>query len=117
MANKPDMLLWLSDTRGRYIPRDFAKSFADRAKSVSGVSDEDWVILEAGPDHELYWDTWDEITNYGDVTVTDENGIEYFVYQDGDCWLIPKGMEWQDEKKSFAWPTEDEDDDEMDTEN
>ena len=65
------MLLWLSDARGVYIPRDFANSFADRAKTVSGVSDEDWTILERGPDYEdetgqtvcneSYWDagpTW-----------------------------------------------------------
>lgn len=50
---KPDMLLWLSDARGVYIPRDFAMSFADRAKSVTGVSDEDWETLEKGPDERV----------------------------------------------------------------
>ena len=52
MTKRPEMLLWLSDARGVYIPRDFAKSFADRAKHVSGVSEEDWTILELGPDYQ-----------------------------------------------------------------
>ena len=50
---KLNMLLWLLDARGIYIPRDFATSFADRSKSVSGVDAEQWAILENGPDEEM----------------------------------------------------------------
>lgn len=103
--SKPDMVLWLSDARGQYIPRDFANSFSDHAKHVSGVSNEDWAILEAGPDHELYWDTW-TLSVLDGAVVTDENGNKYQVYQDGDCWLIPHGMEWDDETETFRWPEE-----------
>lgn len=102
MTNKPDMMLWLSDARGVYIPRDFATSFVDRAKNVSGVDAEDWAILEAGPDHEFYWDTWSDVEQ--NAVITDENGVKYRVYQDGDCWLIPEGMEWNEETDSFEWP-------------
>jgi hypothetical protein len=121
MANKPEMLLWLSDARGRYIPRDFANSFADRAKSVTGVSDEDWAILEAGPDvvdsdgqhvERYYWDTWTDVEQ--NAIVTDENGVKYRIRQDGDCWLIPIGMEWNDETESFDWPDERVSEDETD---
>ena len=49
---KPDKQFWLSDARGIYIPRDFAQSFADRTKHVQGVDDEEWAVLDAGPDHE-----------------------------------------------------------------
>jgi len=107
MTDKPDMMLWLSDNRGVYIPRDFANSFADRSKHVAGVSEEDWTILEAGPDYEtnpLYWDTWNDVEQ--SAVVTDENGHEYFIWQDGDCWLVPKGMEWDDHTESFEWPSE-----------
>jgi len=109
MATKPDMLLWLSDTRGVYIPRDFALSFADRDKSVSGVSAEDWKVLEAGPDgkYDWYWEAWDAVCQ--DAVVTDEHGVKYRVYQDGDCWLVPDGMEWSDEEETFVWPGEEED--------
>src|ERR1700758_4250225 len=102
MTKRPEMLLWLSDARGIYIPRDFAASFADRAKHVSGVKDEDWAVLEAGPYHEWYWEAWEDVCR--DAIVTDENGVKYAVYQDGDCWLIPEGMEWSDETGTFEWP-------------
>jgi len=106
-ASKPEPLLWLLDSRGIYIPRDFAQSFTDRAKRVRGVSDENWAVLEAGPDHEQYQDTWTDVCD--NAIVTDKNGVEYSVYQDGDCWLIPEGMEWSDEEDGFVWPSEDED--------
>lgn len=102
--NKPEPLLWLNDARGIYIPRDFAKSFADRAKHVSGVDDETWAILEAGPDHEHYWDAWQDVEQ--DAIITDENGVKFTVYQNGDCWLIPEGMEWSDSCEFFVWPDE-----------
>jgi hypothetical protein len=99
--SKPEMLLWLSDNRGIYIPRDFAASFADRTKQVKGVTDENWAILDAGPDHEWYWEAWDDVLQA--ATVTDENGVEYFLNQEGDLWLVPKGMEWSDKDETFHW--------------
>jgi len=105
IPHKTDALLWLSDARGIYIPRDFAKSFADRTKFVSGVSDEDWATLDAGPDHEWYWEAWTNVCD--NAVVTDEHGHKYFVYQDGDCWLVPCGMEWSEETGGFAWPADD----------
>jgi len=105
---KPEPLLWLSDARGIYIPRDFANSFADRDKSVRGVSAEDWAILEAGPDHDQYWDAWSDVCD--SAVVTDDDGVEFRVHQDGDCWLIPAGMEWSDDEDFFVWPKENDDD-------
>jgi len=105
---KPDMLLWLSDARGIYIPRDFATSFADRAKNVSGVSDENWAILEAGPDHEHYWEAWQEVEQ--NAVITDDNGVKFRIHQDGDCWLVPESMEWSDEEGTFVHPEEDDED-------
>lgn len=107
----PEPMLWLNDARGIYIPRDFAKSFADRAKSVANVTDEDWAILEAGPgpDNDGYWDAWTEVCD--SAVVTDNNGVKYTVHQEGDCWLIPDGMEWDEENEFFAWPKEEPDPD------
>ena len=104
---KPDMLLWLDSNRGVYIPRDFARSFADRDASVSGVTSEQWAILEQGPDspsNESYWDVWSEVLD--SAIVTDEKGVKYRVYQDGDCWLIPEGMAYNEKTDTFEWPTE-----------
>lgn len=104
--NKPDMMLWLSDSRGVYIPRDFANSFANRDKDVSGVNANDWTTLEAGPEDEWYWDAWTRVCD--GCVVTDEHGNQYTVWQDGDCWLIPVGMEWNDDIGTFAWPDDEE---------
>ncbi len=102
---KPDMLLWLNDSRGVYIPRDFAKSFAERDKHVQGVDAEQWAILEQGPEscsNESYWDVWTEVLD--SATVTDNNGVKFTLHQDGDLWLIPEGMEWNDDTESFDYP-------------
>lgn len=106
-APKAEPMLWLSDARGRYIPRDFATSFADRAKHVAGVTDEQWAILEAGPSHDDYWEAWQEVCD--SAIVTDEHGTAFRIHQDGDCWLIPDGMEWSDTDEFFVWPTDDKD--------
>jgi len=101
---KPDTILYLDDHRGIYIPREFAKE--TKHECVQGVSDEDWAILEAGPEHELYWDTWDGVCS--DAKITDPiDGTVYFIHQDGACWLIPEGMEWDEQTEVFRWPEED----------
>jgi hypothetical protein len=105
IKTKPDTLLWLSDSRGVYIPRDFANSFVDRDKHVKGVRVQDWTHLENGPDdNECYWDAWQNVCE--DATVTDENGVQYRLHQDGDLWLVPVGMEWNDRDETFHWPSD-----------
>ena len=101
---KPEVLLWLSDARGQYIPRDFACSFANRDATVSGVTNEDWQALSAGPEHHWYWETWDSVCDNARITI---EGTVYTIYQDGDCWLVPNGMEWSDCEGCFVWPSED----------
>jgi len=105
--SKPEPILWLNESRGIHIPRDFANSFINRERDVSGVDADDWKILETGPNHEWYWEAWDNICD--NACVTDENGIKYSVYQNGDCWLIPHGMEWSDRDEFFLWPEENSD--------
>ena len=100
---QPDVELFLSDVRGQYIPRDFAKCFADRNK-VEGVTAEQWLVLEAGPDHEHYWDVWAEVLDA--AKITGSNGMQYTFMQDGDVYAIPVGMEWDDERGWYFWPKE-----------
>ncbi len=88
-----EKLLWLQESRGLYIPQDFANMFSDRS-AVHGVSDEDWAILAAGPDHADYWEAWDEVLNNASIT---GNGIVYTLFQDGDLWLIPEDYDWENE--------------------
>jgi len=79
-----DAELFLSDARGQYIPRDFAESV--RRELVSGVSEEDWNILLAGPDHEWYWEAWNSVEQ---SAVIDDGNRKFRLYQDGDLWLVP----------------------------
>ena len=69
---------------------------------MAGLDPDDWTILEAGPDHELYWDVWTGVCD--SAVVTDTDGTKYRLWQDGDLWLIPDGMEWNDETDCFEWP-------------
>jgi hypothetical protein len=104
MTNKPEPVLWLSDARGVYIPRDFCDINRSR---VTGLEPDDWTILEAGPDgpdNEMYWDVWCGVCD--NAVVTDTNGVRYRLHQDGDLWLVPEGMEWSEEKDWFVWPEE-----------
>jgi hypothetical protein len=98
-------ILLITDAIGIYIPRNFATYFGEeRSRYVSNITDEDWKILETGPDHEHYWDAWDGVCR--DAVVKDLRGNKYLIYQDGDCWLIPIGMEWNDKTEQWIWPNE-----------
>ncbi len=102
---KPDPVLFLDDHRGIYIPRDFVESIVPEA--LSGVDPENIEILKEGPDHEWYWEAWEDVMSK--AVVTDKAGFKYSIYQDGACWLIPDGMEWSDEEDWYVWPAEDDD--------
>jgi hypothetical protein len=100
IASKPDPILYLSDARGVYIPRDFA--LGTRRECITGLSNDVLPILEAGPEHELYWDAWTCAETNARVT-DPQTGVVYSLWQDGDLWLIPDGMEWCEETQGFAW--------------
>jgi len=103
MEVKPQPLLWLTDARGIFIPRDFATCFSEdnREKFVKGVQPEDWKILEEGPDSQQYWEVWEEVERDAIVNI---NGTEYFLNQDGDLWLVPVGMEFSEKYQFWVWP-------------
>jgi len=98
----PEPYLLIPDACGIYIPKNFANIFAERVFKITGVEAETWGILEAGPDHEHYWEAWEEVER--DAVVTGLNGQEYFVHHINDCWLIPKGMEWDEKTEWWKWP-------------
>lgn len=96
-----DTMLYLSDARGQYIPRDFAQQTI--RECVTGVDQTDWDTLLAGPDHEWYWEAWNSVCN--DAIVTDpKSGQAYRIHQDGDCWLIPVEWEWDDATEWYIDP-------------
>ena len=38
--------------------------------------------------------------------VTDDDGNQFSIYQNGDCWLIPVDMEYNEATNSFDYPDE-----------
>ena len=77
--------LFADSARGVYIPQHFAEAVS--RDHVEGVSDADYAALEAGPDADLYWDTWDAVLDNAVLTYAD--GRKGRLYQDGDLWIIP----------------------------
>jgi hypothetical protein len=100
----PQPQLFLSDARGIYIPRDFARDI--KRELVSGVTGEqlDELANDDNASGEWYWDAWDDILS--NCIVTDEKGQQWRLNQDGDLWLIPVGMEWDDATEWYVWPKE-----------
>jgi hypothetical protein len=82
---KPFILL--DGLRGIYVPQKFAQ-----LEGISGIPAEDLAILRAGPDHESYWEAWEDALRFGEITVA---GICYSLHQsdEGDLWAIPPNWE------------------------
>jgi hypothetical protein len=80
--------LLLADTRGQYIPQDFANLFADQF-SYEGTSygwpygDAISTLLE-GPESEWYWDAWMAVLEGAKYTQNPDMSL----YQDGDLFLL-----------------------------
>lgn len=66
---------------GIYVPQKFAQNFDMPAW---GVSVENAEILRVGPDHEFYWDTWDDVLR--DASLTDPSGQVWELTQDSDLF-------------------------------
>lgn len=80
----------LDGCRGIYIPQTFAQCF-DTDKW--GVSQEDVEILLSGPDHEHYWDAWQDVIDNASIL---ENGNEWTLHQDSDLFAIREDMTEED---------------------
>lgn len=85
-----DAILYADSNRGVYIPQHFAESV--KRECIEGVDSDDWAILEFGPDHEWYWETWELVLNNA-VLHNPDNKIAYQLHHDGDLWLVPDDCE------------------------
>jgi len=93
---KPEPMLYADSARGIYIPQHFAETI--HRGSIEGVAMADLSTLAAGPDGNSYWDTWSDILDNAVITY---GGTTYRLYQDGDLWLIPDSLTWNDETEWF----------------
>ena len=102
--------LLLSDSRGVYIPRDFAQDF--RIVGVDGVTEaeshawrgieaKDVETLQKGPEEEWYWEAWDSVLN--DAYYVDSNGTRWTLHQNGDLWAVAWDEMTEEEKENFQF--------------
>jgi len=87
----------LSDSHGVYIPQFFIEEFDP--SEWRGIKAEDLEILRAGPEHEFYWETWDDILN--NALHIDEDGMQWSLYQDGDLFAVCPDRMTAEEYKNF----------------
>lgn len=86
-------ILYADSARGVYIPQYFAESI--KRECVSGVDPSDLDSLTMGPDEcEYYWETWEVVLN--SAVVTNLDGNQFYLYQDGDLWLVPVDYEFEE---------------------
>ena len=86
----------LNDSHGVYIPQFFVEKFDTNEWSVRA---EDADILKAGPNHEWYWEAWDNALN--SAVFTDDDGMQWRLWQDGDLWLYCEQLMTDEEYEAF----------------
>lgn len=87
---------------GIYVPQLWAKSY--KRGSWHGFNYvQDVKPLLTGPEHEHYWECWEDIINT--AYFVDEKGTVWTLYQDGDLFIVDQGKidEWQDETGLNFW--------------
>lgn len=95
-----EITLILDGSRGIYIPQGFAERFGHWLGEWKNVNQDDIDTLLEGPDHEWYWEAWQNVVDNAEYMGAD--GVKYSLYQDGDVWLVPEGTrfpsddDWED---------------------
>jgi len=84
---KEKVILFCDSASGQYIPQRFAEELDLDRCTLNGVQDNELAILKCGPDHEHYWDVWAAVEDNARIVVK-STGQTFFLYQDGDLWLI-----------------------------
>jgi len=80
-----DCRLLLSDANGIYIPHLYCQTLSEEEAEDSGISWEDVLLCQSGPDEELYWEAWQQIC---DSAEWDEDGETWRLLQNGDLWQV-----------------------------
>lgn len=97
MSNEIHLIL--SSDRGVYIPQNFAEEYESYTGTWEGINLVDIVVLLKGPEHEWYWEAWNNVEMNAKFTHND--GTVYHLHLDGDVWLIPEGWEDTEEGQEF----------------
>jgi hypothetical protein len=77
-----DSKVLIDGSWGIYVPQRFAQNYPQY------IDPEEADIFETGPEHEHYWDTWDEVLER--TILTDFEGNRYRLEQDDDLFAVPE---------------------------
>lgn len=96
-----DVLTHLVDSaRGIYAGQSLIQMYGH---NIKGLDDQDREILEAGPDHEWYYETLDDLCG---CTITQQTGEDHSIhFIDGGIYAVDdaKIQEWEDATGQNFW--------------
>ncbi len=92
MSRESEWELLVPDAAGIYLPQEFIKGYIILDWEVDPV---DAKIIEAGPEHDDYWEAWDAIV--AEARYEDDKGNVWELYQEGDLWAVPEDYDWEEE--------------------
>jgi hypothetical protein len=88
---EPELLV--NDAHGVYIPQIFCQQYG---QYLPERLNEDKAICLSGPEHEDYFDAWDNIV---DTEITNDKGQVMtigYLPESCDLWAIPEGYEYDE---------------------
>lgn len=89
----------LNSSRGIYIPRDFVQSMKTELFGLTEQNKRHWKDAE-NPDSEYYWESWQWILD--NARFDHKDGRVFYLYQDGDVFLVAWDNLSQAEKENFG---------------
>lgn len=95
-----DCRLILSDGHGIYIPQLYCAGMDEADAEAMGIDWADVMICQTGPDSELYWDSWQAILDFAEITepatLSEEESLWRLV-QNGDLFQVRADAEIPEE--------------------
>ncbi len=88
---------------GIYVPKAFCDGMTAEDAKNAGVSWEDVQICQSGPDHEDYWEAWEDILTNAEIR--SEEGHTIRLHQDGDLFEVDETLilEWEASTGDNFW--------------
>jgi hypothetical protein len=93
--NEPQLLV--SDAQGIYIAQIFCQQYRQCITNADQLK-EDIDICLVGPDHEFYWDAWENIIDNAELLDDNKEKMSIGNLGDsGDLWAIPENYEYPED--------------------
>lgn len=99
------MELQVTSAAGIYIPKQFIESREEwQLEQIKAQTSDGTIELLKDPEHEHYWDAWDEVLQVVFIT---PDGVKFWLHQDGDLWAVnmTKLETHSDECQEDFWET------------